>query len=114
MTIFRLKQPSSHPRSIGGGVIRWDYDRAELIADGVVHVLGIAFGLIAATGLVILPQCMLRPGNHFRAGLCRWSSGDARTVRDLQPVAGLAGQMGAAPPRSFGDLHSDRRHLRPS
>ena len=53
MTIFRLKQPSSHPRSIGGGVIRWDYDRAELIADGVVHVLGIAFGLIAATGLVI-------------------------------------------------------------
>jgi len=53
MTIFRLKQPSSHPRSIGGGVIRWDYDRAELIADGVVHVLGIAFGLIAATTLVI-------------------------------------------------------------
>ncbi len=52
-TIFRLKQPSTHPRSIGGGVIRWDYDRAELIADGVVHVLGIAFGLIAATALVI-------------------------------------------------------------
>lgn len=53
MTIFRLKQPSSHPRSIGGGVIRWDYDRAELIADGIVHALGIAFGLIAATALVI-------------------------------------------------------------
>ena len=53
MTIFRLKQHSTHPRSIGGGVIRWDYDRAELIADGVVHVLGIAFGLIAATALVI-------------------------------------------------------------
>ena len=35
MTIFRLKQPSSHPRSIGGGVIRWDYDRAELIADSL-------------------------------------------------------------------------------
>lgn len=54
MTIFRLKQPSSHPRSVGGGVIRWDYDRAELIADGVVHVLGIAFGVIAATALVVL------------------------------------------------------------
>ena len=54
MTIFKLKQFSSDPRSIGGGVIRWDYDRAELIADGVVHIIGIAFGLIAATALIIL------------------------------------------------------------
>lgn len=54
MTIFRLKQLSSHARVSGGGVVRWDYDRAELIADGVVHVLGIAFGLIAATALVIV------------------------------------------------------------
>lgn len=54
MTIFRLKQLSSHARVAGGGVVRWDYDRAELIADGVVHILGIAFGLIAATALVVL------------------------------------------------------------
>jgi hemolysin III len=54
MTIFRLKQFSSDSRSIGGGVIRWNYDRAELIADGVVHILGVAFGLIAATALIIL------------------------------------------------------------
>ncbi len=54
MTIFRLKQLSSHPRSAGGGVVRWDYDRAELIADGVVHVLGIAFGVIAAIALIVV------------------------------------------------------------
>ncbi len=54
MSIFRLKQLSSDRRSIGGGVIRWDYDRAELIADGVVHILGIAFGLVAATALIVL------------------------------------------------------------
>ncbi len=54
MTIFRLKQVGSDSRSKGGGVIRWDYDRAELIADGVVHVLGIVGGLIAATALVVL------------------------------------------------------------
>ena len=54
MTIFRLKQVGSDSRSMGGGVIRWDYDRAELIADGVVHVLGIVCGLIAATTLVVL------------------------------------------------------------
>jgi len=53
MTIFRLKQLSSYDRVADGGVVRWDYDRAELIADGVVHVLGIAFGLIAATALVV-------------------------------------------------------------
>lgn len=54
MTIFRLKQVGSDSRSKGSGVIRWDYDRAELIADGVVHVLGIVGGLIAATALVVL------------------------------------------------------------
>jgi hemolysin III len=54
MTIFRLKQLSSQARVAGGGVVRWDYDRAELIADGVVHVLGIAFGLIAAVALVVV------------------------------------------------------------
>jgi hemolysin III len=54
MTIFRLKQVGSDSRSKDGGVIRWDYDRAELIADGVVHVFGIVGGLIAATTLVVL------------------------------------------------------------
>jgi hemolysin III len=54
MAIFRLKQFNSDPRNIGGGVIRWDYDRAELIADGVVHVLGAVLGVFAATALVVL------------------------------------------------------------
>ncbi len=54
MAIFRLKQFNSDPRNIGGGVIRWDYDRAELIADGVIHVLGAVLGVIAATTLVVL------------------------------------------------------------
>jgi hemolysin III len=53
MTIFQLKQPGSHARVSGGGVVRWDYDRAELIADGVVHILGVLLGLVAATALVI-------------------------------------------------------------
>ncbi len=54
MTIFRLKQVGPDSRGRGGGVIRWNYDRAELIADGVVHVLGVVGGLIAATTLVVL------------------------------------------------------------
>jgi len=36
------------------GAIRWNYDRAELIADGVVHGIGILAGVVAATVLVVL------------------------------------------------------------
>ena len=32
----------------------WNYDRAELIADGVVHALGITFGIAGAVVLVVL------------------------------------------------------------
>ena len=53
MTIFRLKQLADASRNVGG-IIRWEFDRAELIADGVVHVVGIALGLIAATALIVL------------------------------------------------------------
>jgi hemolysin III len=54
MTIFRLKQIASTTIHAATGAIRWNYDRVELIADGVVHAVGIVFGLIAATVLVVL------------------------------------------------------------
>ena len=54
MTIFRLKQIASTTMHAATGAIRWNYDRVELIADGVVHAVGIVFGLIAATVLVVL------------------------------------------------------------
>ena len=54
MTIFRLKQFASTSIHAATGAIRWNYDRVELIADGVVHAVGIVFGLIAATVLVVL------------------------------------------------------------
>jgi hemolysin III len=54
MTIFRLKQLASTSAHAMAGAVRWNYDRTELIADGVVHVVGVCFGLIAATVLVVL------------------------------------------------------------
>ena len=54
MTIFRLKQLASTSIHAATGAIRWNYDRAELIADGVVHGIGILAGIIAATVLVAL------------------------------------------------------------
>jgi len=54
MTIFRLKQLASTSIHAATGAIRWNYDRAELIADGVVHGIGILAGIVAATVLVVL------------------------------------------------------------
>ena len=54
MTVFRLKQLASSSAHAAAGAIRWNYDRAELIADGIVHGIGVFGGLIAATVLIVL------------------------------------------------------------
>jgi hemolysin III len=41
------------PRVITRGQISWDYDRAEIIADGVVHAIGVCLGLIGVTIVMI-------------------------------------------------------------
>src|SRR5712671_1669884 len=54
MTVFRLKQLASSSVHAAAGAVRWNYDRAELIADGVVHGIGVFGGLVAATVLIVL------------------------------------------------------------
>jgi hemolysin III len=54
MTVFRLKQLASNSAHAVAGAVRWNYDRAELIADGIVHGIGVLCGLVAATVLVVL------------------------------------------------------------
>src|SRR3977135_2182983 len=54
MTVFRLKQLASSSAHAVAGAVRWNYDRAELIADGIVHGIGVFCGVIAATVLVVL------------------------------------------------------------
>jgi hemolysin III len=54
MTVFRFKQLASSSAQAAAGAIRWNYDRAELVADGIVHGIGIFGGLIAATVLIVL------------------------------------------------------------
>ena len=36
------------------GQISWDYDRAEIIADGVVHTIGVCLGLVGAVTIVVI------------------------------------------------------------
>src|SRR5436309_15612028 len=54
MTIFQLKQFASTSVHAARGAMRWNYDRAELIADGVVHGVGVFAGFVAATDLIVL------------------------------------------------------------
>ena len=39
---------------VGPGQISWHYDRAEIIADGVVHAIGVCLGLIGAVTIVVM------------------------------------------------------------
>jgi predicted membrane channel-forming protein YqfA (hemolysin III family) len=41
--------PDAYP-----GQISWDYDRAEIIADGLVHMIGLCLGLIGAVTIVVI------------------------------------------------------------
>jgi hemolysin III len=61
MTVFRLKQFASDSAHAAMGAMRWNYDRAELIADGVVHGIGVLGGLIAATVLIVLTAIYATP-----------------------------------------------------
>ena len=48
---------SSSCRPVG---ITWEYDRVELIADGIVHALGVSLGLGGAIAIVILTANSIR------------------------------------------------------
>src|SRR5258705_4443690 len=54
MTIFRLKQLASTSLHAAAEAMHWNFDRAGLVGDGVVHIVGVCFGVIAATVLVVL------------------------------------------------------------
>src|SRR5215468_431565 len=36
------------------GQISWDYDRTEIIADGVVHAIGVCLGIVGAVTIVVM------------------------------------------------------------
>jgi hemolysin III len=54
MTVFKLKQLASTSAHAAADAIRWNYDRAELIADGIVHGIGVFGGVVAVTVLIVL------------------------------------------------------------
>ena len=43
--------------------ITWNYDRDELIADGIVHSIGVSLGLAGAIVIVIFAANSVQPAN---------------------------------------------------
>ena len=51
MALFHLKKLCSPSAD---DPIHWNYDRTEVIADGIVHALGVSFGLVGAIALFLV------------------------------------------------------------
>jgi len=51
--IIELPELMNLPRECPGQ-ISWHYNRAEIIAEGVVHAIGLSLGLIGAVTLVVM------------------------------------------------------------
>ena len=50
------------------GII-WEYDRGELIVDGIVHVLGVSLGLVGAIAMVILTANSICAADSLSVGI---------------------------------------------
>jgi hemolysin III len=55
MNFLRKPSPAGCP-----GQISWHYDRTEIIADGVVHAIGVGLGLIGAVTIIVVSVRMER------------------------------------------------------
>lgn len=63
MTMFRMKQLAARGLHGAPANVRWSYDRHELLADGVVHAIGLAAGLIAAIVLIVVACTFATPAD---------------------------------------------------
>lgn len=63
MPVFTLKQFASTSVHAAADAFGWNYDRAELIADGIIHAVGVLSGIVAATVLVVLAAVYADPAD---------------------------------------------------
>jgi hemolysin III len=63
MTIFRLKELATRGLHGAPPNVRWNYDRHEILADGVVHAIGLAAGLIASIVLIVVACTFAAPAD---------------------------------------------------
>ena len=78
--------------------LTWNYTRAEIIADGIIHAIGVSLGIAGAVVLVLLTihaaggvQTASALIYAIRIGCTAWLFGS------LQHVAGVALEVAVAP-----------------
>jgi hypothetical protein len=93
------------------GQISWDYDRAEIIADGAVHAIGVCLGFIGAVTIIVIAVRMERievtPILIYVIGLVTMLALSA--AYNMWPIS--PGQVDSAALRPLRDLFIDRRNL---
>jgi hypothetical protein len=98
-----LASANRHP-----GQISWNYDRAEIIADGAVHAIGVCLGLIGAVTIVVIAVKMERievtPILIYVIGLVTMLA--LSTAYNMWPVSPAKWAL-----RPLRDLFIDRRNL---
>ena len=63
MSMFQLKEFASRTLHGAPPGVRWHYDRHEILADGVVHAIGVGLGLIAAIVLIVVAWHFAEPAD---------------------------------------------------
>lgn len=76
--------------------VKWNYDRSELIADGVVHGIGLVFALIGVTALIFYATVWASAGQL--AAACIYGAGLVTTLSvslmyNLWPVSKTKGWL---------------------
>jgi hemolysin III len=59
--MFQLKQLAAATLQGAPKGVRWNYDRMELLVDGVIHSFGVVGGLVAAVALVVVAVLLAKP-----------------------------------------------------
>ena len=91
---------------------RFHYSRAEVIADGVVHAVGIVLAIAAGSALLSLSAFHAGPGEYVAAIFYVVSLLAVLSISlRLQSLAADAGEMDPAPLRPRRDLSADRSDL---
>jgi hypothetical protein len=65
----------------------WNYDRGEIIADGVIHAIGVCFGLIGAVIIIVIAShstkiVAIASVLIYAAGLLSMSRMERRNARE--------------------------------
>ena len=111
MPAFHIKSPVLPVKDQVAGAIQWDYDYAEVRADGIVHALGVVFSLVATTALVFIVTHYPTAVSVSAVLVYSRTADHVCYLGGIQFMASLAAEVAASTLRPFRNLLADRGNL---